>query len=218
MVNFPAIALLGATLVLAAPRGWDDWSDKGETTSTVVSVPPTTTRAVFTTTSDPLPWSDWGDDETTAASSRSTKLTTTSKTSSKTSSKTTSTSKQSTTSSAVSNGGWSDWSGNRPQRPGPGGNNGNNNGSPASIVGDVPYVKPTTVQGNGANQGWAASSATQTLSAPWAKQSAMFVQEAPTATLKPTLHWDHRPRDLNHIVPGDNQKIYFAGGQISEFQ
>lgn len=215
MVNFLAIALLGATLALAAPRGWEDWSDKGETTSTVVSVPPTTTPIVFkTTTSDPLHWSDWSDDETTSVSSRSTKLTTTSKTSSKTSS----TSKQSTTTNTVSNGGWSDWSGNRPHRPGQGGNNGNNNGSPASIVGDVPYVKPTTVQGNGANHIWAASSATQTLSAPWAKQSAMFVQEAPTATLKPTLHWDHRPRDLNHIVPGDNQKIYFAGGQISEFQ
>lgn len=202
MVNFPAIALLGATLVSAAPRGWEDWGDKSETTS--ISVPKTTSPA-FPSTSDPLHWADWSSNESTSTSRSSTLIT---------SSKTSSTSKQSTTASSSNGHGWGDWNGNRPNRPhwpGP-----VNNG-PASVAGNIPYVKPTNVQGNAATQIWGGSAgATQTLSAPWAQQPALFSQSAPTATLKPALHWDHQPRNLNHIVPGDNQKIYFAGGQISE--
>lgn len=205
MVNFPAIALLGATLVSAAPRGWEDWGNSREKTSSV-SLPPATSPAL-PSASDPLHWADWGNGDPERTTSTSSKLATSSKTS---------TASRETYTTPSNGHGWDDWSGNRPNwpnrpnRPGQVNNNSpsNSNSPPSNGNGNIPYVKPTTVRGN---------AATQTLSAAWANEPAMFSQGAPTATLAPALHWDHQPRNPNHLIPGENQKIYFAGGKSSEF-
>lgn len=51
-----------------------------------------------------------------------------------------------------------------------------------------------------------------TLSASWAKQSALYSQPAPsTATLVPTLHWTQNGTSFDSVVPNTESTVYYAG-------
>ena len=44
----------------------------------------------------------------------------------------------------------------------------------------------------------------------WSGEPALYSASAPTATLSPTTHWSHKPADPVHLVPSDNNRVYYA--------